>query len=66
MVLTATKGLTTKQAFAELLEKPDCEIKDKKVLKFRLNNGKITLDKMIKILTSNGYKSVQDQVWIQG
>ena len=66
MSTTATKGLTTQQAFAEMLNNANVELKDKKVLRFRFNNNKITLDKMIEILKANGYKSVQDQVWIQG
>ena len=65
MVLMATQGLTTKQAFAEMLDDPNCELKDKKVLRHRMNNNKITLDKMIQILGANGYRSIQDQVWIK-
>ena len=60
-----TQGLSTRQAFADMLNDPNCELKDKKVLRFRMNNNKITLDKMISMLKKNGYKSIQDQVWIK-
>ena len=58
-------GLNTKQAFKRMLDNPEIELNDKKVLRYRMNNDKISLDKMIEMLTANGFKCVQDKVWIQ-
>ena len=66
MVQTATaKGLNVKEAFAQLLDNPNCKLNDVKVLRHRMNNDKITLDKMIEFLEANGYKCVQNQIFIK-
>ncbi len=60
------KGLDVKQAFAEMLNDPKVKLKHKKSYRSRMNNGKITLDKMIELIKSNGYKCVQDQIFVKG
>lgn len=59
------KGLDVKQAFAEMLNDPKVQLNHKKSYRNRLNNGKITLDKQIELLKANGYKCIQDQVFIK-
>lgn len=66
MAQTVEKGFDTKQAFSQMLNDPNCTVNQKKVLRHRMNNNKITLDKMIELLTKNGYKCIQDSVWIKG
>ena len=59
------KGLKVNEAFKEMLDNPDCKLKNKKGLRFRMNTNKISLEKMIKLLQANGYKCIQDQVFIK-
>jgi len=59
------QGLKVKEAFIELLDRPDCKLKNIKSLRYRVNNKKISLEKMIELLEGNGYKSIQDQVFIK-
>ena len=60
-----TKGLDVKQAFAEMLDDPQVKLNHKKSYRSRMHSGKITLDKMIELLKRNGYRCIQDQVFIK-
>lgn len=59
------KGLDVKQAFAQMLDDPGVQLNHKKSLRNRMNNDKITLDKMVELLKANGYRCIQDQVFIK-
>ena len=59
------KGLDVKQAFAEMLDDPTVQLNHKKSLRNRMNNNKITSDKMVELLKANGYRCIQDQVFIK-
>lgn len=59
------KGLDVKQAFAQMLDDPAVQLNHKKSLRNRMHNDKITLDKMIELLKANGYRCIQDQVFIK-
>ncbi len=61
-----TKGLDVKEAFAQMLDDPKVKLNHKKSYRNRMNTGKITLDKMIELLKANGYKCIQDQIFIKG
>jgi len=65
MKTQAVKGLSTKQAFAQMISHPSCDITNRNVLKHRMKKGMLTLDKMIELLNSNGYNSIQDQIWVK-
>lgn len=65
-VTVTVKGLDVRQAFAEMLDDPTVQLDHKKSYRNRMNNGKITLDKMIKLLKANGYKCIQNQIFIKG
>lgn len=63
--VTTQKGLDVKEAFAEMLNDSNVKLNHKKSYRNRMNNDKITLDKMIELLKDNGYKCIQDQVFVK-
>lgn len=61
--MQTTKGLTTEQAFKELLDDKEVEIEDRQVLKYREKNGGISLEKKIKMLEQKGWKRLYETAW---
>ena len=63
--IATIQPLDVKQAFTQMLDDPKVELNHKKSYRSRMNNGKITLDKMIKLLKANGYKCIQNQMFVK-